>query len=391
MRTSPTSRLSIVNSKLSHKMIYPVADYQPPLIVNSTEFDSLDLDLLRACIHQVWSDISLESLSYGYLDPQEEEYDPRPSPVSSLEESSLCDMVAGNESRAKNWCFTLNNYTAEDEERLRILGNSDAVTYLIFGREVGESGTPHLQGFVAFACRLRFTQALQHIGQAHLTVTRLVKQSIVYCRKDDDVEEFGDEPKGPGNRADIDLFKESVKEGCLDLKLLREVHSELFSKCPRFCIDYVHDNQPKRETTAHPLRSWQQKLYGELILPAEDRKIVFIVDTIGAAGKSWFAHYYCNLHDNGMVLLPGKKADMTYALRCDIKVLFVDAPRSKQGEFIQYDFLEDVKNGFVFSSKYESRCKTLDKCHVVVNMNEMPEMTKLSADRYDIRQVSVLD
>lgn len=75
---------------------------------------------------------------------------------------------------------------------------------------------------------------------------------------------------------------------------------------------------------------------------------------------------------------------MAYALDPTIRVLFMDAPRSKQGEFIMYDFLEDLKNGFVFSSKYESRVKRLARVHIVVNMNEHPDMTKLSADRYHV-------
>jgi len=62
----------------------------------------------------------------------------------------------------------------------------------------------------------------------------------------------------------------------------------------------------------------------------------------------------------------------------------MDAPRSKQGEYIQYDFLEEVKNGRVFCPKYESRMKRLGKCHVVVMMNEHPDLTKLSDDRYSI-------
>jgi hypothetical protein len=42
-------------------------------------------------------------------------------------------------------------------------------------------------------------------------------------------------------------------------------------------------------------------------------------------------------------------------------------------QFLQYDFLEDVKNGFVFSHKDESQVKHLGKVHVVVMMNEMPD------------------
>ena len=78
---------------------------------------------------------------------------------------------------------------------------------------------------------------------------------------------------------------------------------------------------------------------------------------------------------------------MSFALRVDIRVLFIDAPRAKQGEYLQYDFLEEVKNGLVFSSKYESRMKILDKCHVVVLLNEDPDATKLSVDRYDVRVI----
>lgn len=78
---------------------------------------------------------------------------------------------------------------------------------------------------------------------------------------------------------------------------------------------------------------------------------------------------------------------MTYVLNPSIRVLFVDAPRSKQGEYLQYDFLEECKNGYVFSPKYESAIKRLDPIHLVVMMNERPDETKLSRDRYDIRVI----
>ncbi len=75
---------------------------------------------------------------------------------------------------------------------------------------------------------------------------------------------------------------------------------------------------------------------------------------------------------------------MSHALLTDIRVLILDCPRSKQGDFIQYDFLEDVKNGRVFSGKYESGMKYLPACHVVVMMNEDPDYTKLSSDRFEV-------
>jgi hypothetical protein len=114
------------------------------------------------------------------------------------------------------------------------------------------------------------------------------------------------------------------------------------------------------------------------------RTVQFIVDVTGNNGKTWFAHWYASRNANCQNQSPGKHTDMAYILRTDIRVLILDAPRSKQGEFIQYDFLDDIKNGYVFSPKYESAIKTLQKVHVVVLMNKPPDLTKLSADRFDI-------
>lgn len=263
--------------------------------------------------------------------------------------------------------------------------------YIIFGREVGAEGTPHLQGFVSFANRKRLIYVKRCLGDdtVHCEVSRQIPESIVYCKKDGDFEEFGACPvvQRPGRRTDLDAFREAVKSGTRKLSDLRELHSEVCAKYPRFVADYLDDTGPKILVTAHPLRPWQAALNQTLLLPPDARCITFIVDPAGNKGKSWFAHYYCGLHDNAMVLLPGRKLDMAFMLRSDIRVVFLDAPRSKQGEFVQYDFLEDIKNGYVASPKYESRFKVLGPCHVVVMMNEMPDMHKLSADRYNIVEV----
>lgn len=119
-------------------------------------------------------------------------------------------------------------------------------------------------------------------------------------------------------------------------------------------------------------------------LAPDPRKIIFVVDINGNQGKSWFARYYCDMNENGMVVIPGKKADMAYTINESCRVFFFDCPRSKQGDFIQYDFLEELKNGYFLSPKYESRIKKLATPHIVVLMNETPDMTKLSEDRYEI-------
>lgn len=287
--------------------------------------------------------------------------------------------------RAKHWCFTLNNYTPADLDRLS--APIDGIDYLVFGREVGASGTPHLQGTVCFQSRKRLQQVIAIIGQAHCSVTRFLLQSIEYCKKDGDNVEWGEVPSTGGKdekRSDLEDFKASVNEGVTSLADLRELHSNVCAMYPRFVREYISDKREKITVPAHPLRPWQATLNAKLLLPPHPREIIFIVDLQGDTGKSWFARYYCDIHSNGQIIVPGRKMDMAYIANEEKRVFFLDCPRSKQGDYIQYDFLEELKNGYVFSGKYESCIKILNTPHVVVLMNEMPDMTKLSANRYTI-------
>lgn len=118
-------------------------------------------------------------------------------------------------SKAKNWCFTLNNYTEDDLHRLRDWANSTACSYLIFGRERGESGTPHLQGYVQLHARQRLRYLRVNLSiTAHFECARgSPKQASDYCKKDGDFEEFGEISKGQGRRSDLEAVVQAIREG----------------------------------------------------------------------------------------------------------------------------------------------------------------------------------
>lgn len=150
--------------------------------------------------------------------------------------------MPGTGPRAKFWCFTLNNYTQDDVDRLAT--PTETVNYMVVGKEVGESGTPHLQGTVCFVERKRLQQVKAFIGEAHCTVTRYLLQSIEYCKKDGDIIEWGQVPViGKKERSDLEDFKQSVKEGVTDMALLREMHSNVCAMYPRFVKEYLDDNE----------------------------------------------------------------------------------------------------------------------------------------------------
>ena len=101
--------------------------------------------------------------------------------------------MPSSSSQTKNWCFTFNNYTDADCERFALLPNFQ-IKYLIYGKETGESGTPHLQGFVHFKARKRMSGVKSALGSStiHVEPARNVAKAVEYCKKDGDWFEFGD-------------------------------------------------------------------------------------------------------------------------------------------------------------------------------------------------------
>lgn len=92
---------------------------------------------------------------------------------------------------SRNWSFTLNNYTDAEVEAL----SKVPFKYIVFGREIGASGTPHLQGTVVFTSQRLIGGVRKLIPRAHVEKTIDLYASIEYCKKDGDFTEYGDAPK----------------------------------------------------------------------------------------------------------------------------------------------------------------------------------------------------
>ncbi len=116
--------------------------------------------------------------------------------------------------RSKRWCFTINNPT-EDEVR-HIKDTAGSFSYIIFGRETGESGTPHLQGYLELSGKRTLSGVKRLLGtqRAHLEIAQgTPKEAAEYCKKERNYEEFGEISAGRGKRTDLIEIQESIKEG----------------------------------------------------------------------------------------------------------------------------------------------------------------------------------
>lgn len=301
-------------------------------------------------------------------------------------------------SQSKHWCFTLNNYGPEDPERLleRFDDESLGITYLVFGREIAESGTPHLQGFVSFDRRRRLTFVRQALSEsAHYEAARgTPKQAADYCRKDGDYSERGVEPTGQGSRNDIDRYKEWLLSFHRDhgrRPNQREIVAEftsLFMRYSRAMLELPALLLPSPELVdgeSANLNEWQRELLAQLTGTYDDRTVSFYVDTEGGKGKTWFCQYMMSQHPNDVqVLSIGKRDDMAHSLDPTKSIFLFNVPRGGM-EYLQYTILEQIKDRFVFSPKYNSNTKVFDRpTAVVVFCNEEPDYSKMSGDRYNV-------
>lgn len=93
----------------------------------------------------------------------------------------------------RHWCFTVNNPTDVDQDFPQSL-----YTYCVVGKEVGEEGTPHLQGYMVLSKKMRLKALSKFLPRAYLAPAKGTPQEASdYCKKDGDYQEDGELPECP--------------------------------------------------------------------------------------------------------------------------------------------------------------------------------------------------
>jgi len=137
---------------------------------------------------------------------------------------------------ARNWCYTLNNYT--EEEMMSVLHTP--CRYHIFGLEVGESGTPHIQGYIEFGKVMRRSACKKLFARAHWEVRMGSREEARdYCKKEGEWEEIGiwDEG-GQGARADLQGLMRALRGGTPLIQLMED-SPQVVSNNLRFVDRYI--------------------------------------------------------------------------------------------------------------------------------------------------------
>lgn len=244
-----------------------------------------------------------------------------------------------------HWFFTFNNYTSDDIETLETFFDNFCHKYC-FQEEIGEAGTPHLQGIMSLHKRSRWSEFGLPQGihwEKPINLTKAYK----YCCKND---------------------------------------TRIAGTLPHV-KNYVYEAPLK---IINILKPWMVEIIDIVSKPANDRKVHWRWETIGGVGKSSFAKYLCHKY-KAIYIDEGKKSDiinLIYKLKTinENSIIVIDIPRDN-GNKVSYKAIEQIKNGMICNTKYETGMRLFNSPHIIIFSNYVPEEAKLSADRWDIKQI----
>lgn len=228
----------------------------------------------------------------------------------------------------------------------------------VYQQELGEGGYNHFQGYVRFKSRKRFSTVKRlFCRDGHFETCRNPQASEEYCQKED-------------SRVQGPFYFGDVRKPLLERRPMRAEIEEL--------------------------RPWQAKLVELLNQTKSDDRVVFwVYDPEGCSGKTTLMRTLTLRA--GIPILASRAAapkDLTYQYAKmqeagkEPELIVLDLSRSSE-EAIAYGTIEEFKDGFVTSAKYESCTIVAQKMtSVLVLSNRTPDRSRLTADRWRVLKIT---
>jgi len=277
--------------------------------------------------------------------------------------------------------------------------------YLLYGRETcPETGREHLQGYVQFKKKQSIAGAKKIFGDntIHFEFAKGdYEENYKYCTKTRECDdcpnvffERGEPTRKKGQRNDILEVVRRIEGGneLKDLMFDPEV-CDTVARCMPFVRQCVADfkagkglkaMRDKMESAS--LRSWQQGVVSIVDAEPDTRAVYWYWDHAGNTGKSFMVDWLVAMK-NAVVFTHGKMHDIAHAYNHQ-KVVCFDLSRTQEEKLdAVYMAMECLKNGRMFSGKYESTTKIFEVPHVFVYANFAPDKAKLSADRWKVTEI----
>ena len=300
--------------------------------------------------------------------------------------------------QVSRWVFTLNNYNYNLNYKDYLSREEFYIKRAVWGYERGgENNVPHLQGYVEFKRSVRLPHVKRVLQSAHWeNAIHTPAANFSYCTKGGIFDTIGDFSKdsfsvqSTGKLSQVSVVKALLNdETRLQIKVSKE-YSDKFQYFDKVANE-LKDSSDKRSFfdtyKKQKLYPWQYKVL-KMLAEQGDRRILWIVDEVGNSGKSFLSRYMRVMYN--FSLLDGSLSvrDLAHLVKGDEKGFCFDVNRDSAERF-NYSTLESIKNGFLCTGKYAGKLVMFTPKPTVVFSNTFPNMTKLSADRWTVRQLGV--
>lgn len=254
-------------------------------------------------------------------------------------------------SASKYWCFTYNNYTEDDFNKVKSEFVKCNVKY-IMGREVGEAGTPHIQGYIEAPTGIRPMEFFGLSKNIHWEKRKGSSEAnLLYCSKESN---FTTNMELPGRHR-----LEPRVDHYISTLTLTSFHPLLT------ILTLVNDTIPDR------------------------RKVFWVYDLHGGLGKTTWAKWMVNMHKDVCYVSLTKSNDIAMAARDFYKTYIIDIARTNS-EFGPFTAIEQLKNGFIQDAKLKKEIRTTICAppHIFILSNALPDRSRLSEDRWMIYTIT---
>jgi len=137
---------------------------------------------------------------------------------------------------------------------------------------------------------------------------------------------------------------------------------------------------------------WQSDIINLITESPNDRTIYWFWEESGCSGKTAIAKYIAANYN--AICVSGKSENCKNAILqyFNLKkyypdIIIYNVPRSNH-EFINYEGMESIKDGFFYCGKYEGGMALFNSPHVIVFANDKPDYDKLSSDRWHVSELN---